>query len=243
MRVLVINAVPSAHNGLVSFLRARNVVVDQTDDGAEAVEFARTCGYDALLADGVPPDFSLELIRRLRAARIDTPVVLMAERTRPQAQIEAFVICADDLVTMPCNPAELLARIQAITRRHKAYSPSPLQCGPLQLDPSSREVWVAGRPVHLTGSEYAVLELLVLRIGITLTKETFFSHLYGDLDEPEMKIIDVFICKVRRKLADAGAPDIITTVWGRGYMMRDPGRHTSYSAAAPCPTFDLVLST
>ena len=78
-----------------------------------------------------------------------------------------------------------------------------------------------GRDVHLTGKEYAILELLVLRKGMVLTKEAFLNHLYGGMDEPEMKIIDVFICKLRKKLAEAGMPNLIGTVWGRGYMVRD----------------------
>jgi two-component system cell cycle response regulator CtrA len=87
-------------------------------------------------------------------------------------------------------------------------------------------VTVDGVPVHVTGKEYAILELLVLRKGMVLTKEAFLNHLYGGMDEPEMKIIDVFICKLRKKLAHAGADNLIGTVWGRGYMMRDPSPET-----------------
>jgi two-component system cell cycle response regulator CtrA len=94
--------------------------------------------------------------------------------------------------------------------------------GPLTLNLGSREVLVEGRAVHLTGKEYAVLELLTLRKGVVLTKEAFLNHLYGGMDEPEVKIIDVFICKLRKKLAQAGASELIGTVWGRGYVLRDP---------------------
>ena len=86
----------------------------------------------------------------------------------------------------------------------------------------TRVVSVDDQPVHLTGKEYAILELLVLRKGMVLTKEAFLNHLYGGMDEPEMKIIDVFICKLRKKLALAGAGNLIGTVWGRGYMIREP---------------------
>ncbi len=91
----------------------------------------------------------------------------------------------------------------------------------MQLNLDSREVSVNGVQIHLTGKEYAILELLVLRKGMVLTKEAFLNHLYGGMDEPEMKIIDVFICKLRKKLAVAGVDALIGTVWGRGYMMRD----------------------
>ena len=86
---------------------------------------------------------------------------------------------------------------------------------------------MGGQPVHLTGKEYAILELLVLRKGMVLTKEAFLNHLYGGMDEPEMKIIDVFICKLRKKLAMAGADNLIGTVWGRGYMIRDLNPQTA----------------
>jgi len=129
---------------------------------------------------------------------------------------------ADDYITKPFDRAELIARIQAVVRRCKGFSQPALRIGPLELNLDSREVMVDGSEVHLTGKEYAILELLVLRKGMVLTKEAFLNQLYGGMDEPEMKIIDVFICKLRKKLAAAGVGDMIGTVWGRGYMVRDP---------------------
>ncbi len=111
--------------------------------------------------------------------------------------------------------------MQAILRRSQGYSEPTLRVGPLQLNLDSHEVAVDGRPVQLTGKEYAMLELLVLRKGMVLTKDAFLSHLYGGLDEPDMKIIDVFICKLRKKLQSAGGGYLIETVWGRGYMLRE----------------------
>jgi two-component system cell cycle response regulator CtrA len=129
---------------------------------------------------------------------------------------------ADDFITKPFDQQELLARIQAIVRRAKGFSQPTLSVGSLTLNLGSREVRVDGRDVHLTGKEYAILELLTLRKGLVLTKEVFLNHLYGGIDEPEAKIIDVFICKLRKKLAQAGAGELIGTVWGRGYVLRDP---------------------
>jgi two-component system cell cycle response regulator CtrA len=105
----------------------------------------------------------------------------------------------------------------------------------VELNLDSREVAVDGREVHLTGKEYSILELLVLRKGMVLTKEAFLNHLYGGMDEPEMKIIDVFICKLRKKLAQAGADSLIGTVWGRGYMIREPSddQHDTEPPAPP----------
>jgi len=93
-------------------------------------------------------------------------------------------------------------------------------------------VAASGIPVYLTGKEYSVLELLALRKGTTLTKEMFLNHLYGGMDEPELKIIDVFVCKLRKKLAAAtGGDHYIETVWGRGYVLRDPAAQTATHAA------------
>ena len=108
----------------------------------------------------------------------------------------------------------------------------------LNLD--TREVTVAGHPVHLTGKEYAILELLMLRKGVVMTKEAFLNHLYGGMDEPEVKIIDVFICKLRKKLAQAGADNLIATVWGRGYVLREPS--ISHVDASPEPVGELTAA-
>jgi two-component system cell cycle response regulator CtrA len=137
-------------------------------------------------------------------------------------KVKGLGLGADDFITKPFDKAELLARMQAIVRRSKGFSQPTLRVGPLLLNLDSHEVTVDNQPVHLTGKEYAILELLVLRKGMVLTKEAFLNHLYGGMDEPEMKIIDVFICKLRKKLAMAGADNLIGTVWGRGYMIREP---------------------
>ncbi len=141
---------------------------------------------------------------------------------------------ADDFITKPFDQQELVARIQAIVRRAKGFSQPTLNVGPLNLNLGSREVTVSGKTVHLTGKEYAILELLALRKGVVMTKEAFLNHLYGGIDEPEVKIIDVFICKLRKKLTQAGAPDLIGTVWGRGYVLREPnqGRTPAWQAPA-----------
>jgi two-component system cell cycle response regulator CtrA len=117
----------------------------------------------------------------------------------------------------------LVARIHAIIRRSKGHAQSVIRTGKVTVNLDAKTVEVAGQSVHLTGKEYQMLELLSLRKGTTLTKEMFLNHLYGGMDEPELKIIDVFICKLRKKLAEATAgQNYIETVWGRGYVLRDP---------------------
>jgi two-component system, cell cycle response regulator CtrA len=189
----------------------------------EALELARHYDYDAVILDLMLPDMEgYDVVRRMRAARIETPVVILSGLSRPQAKVKGLAMGADDFLTKPFDKAELLARLQAVVRRSKGFSQPALRVGSLHLNLDSREVTVDGNLVHLTGKEYSILELLVLRKGMVLTKEAFLNHLYGGMDEPEMKIIDVFICKLRKKLAQAGVGSLIGTVWGRGYMLREP---------------------
>ncbi|MCI0752600.1 response regulator transcription factor, partial [Teichococcus vastitatis] len=153
--------------------------------------------------------------------------------SRPQAKVRALDMGADDFITKPFDQQELVARVQAIIRRAKGFSQPTLAVGPLTLNLGSREVLVDGREVQLTGKEYAILELLTLRKGVVLSKDVFLNHLYGGIDEPEAKIIDVFICKLRKKLAQAGAGELIGTVWGRGYILREPSQGAIHRMPMP----------
>src|SRR5579862_9207829 len=223
MRALLVEHEFGAARDLSSLLKSTGGVVDQVDSGEEAIELARHYDYDIVLVELLLPDIEgYEVVRRIRSARIETPVIVLSSLSRPQAKVKAFALGADDFMTKPFDKAELLARVQAVVRRSKGFSQPILSIGPLQLNLDSREINVKGVTIHLTGKEYAILELLVLRKGMVLTKEAFLNHLYGGMDEPEMKIIDVFICKLRKKLANAGADNLIGTVWGRGYMIREP---------------------
>jgi len=238
MRVLLVEDELVTARAVSLMLKSEcSAVVDVVDTGEEALEMARHYDYDAVVLDLMLPDMEgFEVLRRLRAAGHDTPVLVLSGLSRPQVKVRALSAGADDFITKPFDKAELVARIQAIVRRSKGYSQPGLQVGPLHLNLDSREVSVDGQPVHLTGKEYAILELLTLRRGMVLTKEVFLNHLYGGMDEPEMKIIDVFICKLRKKLAQAGADGLIGTVWGRGYTMRAPEALPERRAAtSPAP--------
>ena len=222
MRVLLVEDDLTAARGISLMLKAGGAVVDQVDTGEEALDLVRHYDYDIIVLDLILPDIEgYDVVRRMRAARIDTPVLILSGLARPQAKVKGLGLGADDFITKPFDKAELLARMQAVVRRSKGYSQPNLHVGPLTLNLDSREVLINAQPVYLTAKEYAILELLVLRKGMILTKEAFLNHLYGGMDEPEMKIIDVFICKLRKKLALAGADNLIGTVWGRGYMIRD----------------------
>ncbi len=245
MRVLLVEDDLTTARGITLMLKQAGMIVDTADTGEEAVELGRLYDYDIVVLDLMLPDIDgSEVVRRLRAARIETPVLILSGVSRPQTKVKVFGMGADDFITKPFDQQELIARIQAIVRRAKGFSQPTLSVGPLNLNLGSREVTVGGRSVHLTGKEYAILELLALRKGVVMTKEAFLNHLYGGIDEPEVKIIDVFICKLRKKLAQAGATDLIGTVWGRGYVLRDPmaSRGGTWGAApggAPAPAVDM----
>jgi two-component system cell cycle response regulator CtrA len=218
MRVLLVEDDATAARGITLMLKSSGLVVDTTDTGEEALELVKHYDYDIVVLDLMLPDMEgYEVVRRMRSAHMETPVLILSGLSRPEAKVKGFGMGADDFICKPFDKSELVARMQAVVRRSKGYSQPTLRVGNLQLNLDSREVLVGGTSVHLTGKEYSILELLVLRKGMVLTKEAFLNHLYGGMDEPEMKIIDVFICKLRKKLAQAGAGNLIGTVWGRGY--------------------------
>jgi len=174
-----------------------------------------------------------EVLRRLRAGRVETPILILSGLAEPDDKIKGFGIGADDYLVKPFDRRELVARVHAIVRRARGHAQSIIKTDRLLVNLDSRTAEVDNRPLHLTGKEYAILELLSLRKGTTLTKDMFLNHLYGGIDEPEVKIIDVFICKLRKKLNTAtNGKNYIETVWGRGYVLRDP-LPTEESVEAP----------
>ena len=206
MRILLVEDDRAVTQSLVATLKAASMVVDAVETGEEALEYCRLYDFDMVLLDLSLPDMEgYDVVRRLRAARLATPVLMLSEIMSPQAKVKGFAAGADDVITKPFDTQELVARIQAVVRRAKGFAQSSLTVGDLTLNLGSREVMVAGTPIHLTGKEYAILELLVLRKGMVLTKEAFLNHLYGGMDEPEVKIIDVFICARTRRAEAVGA--------------------------------------
>ena len=224
MRVLIVEDDSSTAKSIELMLKSENFVVDQTDLGEEGLEIGKLYDYDIILLDLMLPDIDgYEVLRRLRAARVDTPILILSGLGELDNKLKGLGFGADDYLTKPFDKRELIARIQAIVRRSKGHSDSVIRTGKLAVNLDARSVEVAGQPLHLTGKEYGIIELLSLRKGTTLTKAMFLNHLYGGVDEPEIKIIDVFVCKLRKKLVGAtGGDSYIETIWGRGYMLRDP---------------------
>ena len=224
MRVLLIEDSSHMARSIELMLRSEGLYVYTTDLGEEGLDLGKMYDYDIVVLDLQLPDMSgFDVLKALRVAKMRTPVLILSGNAIVEDKVKALRLGADDYMTKPFQKDELVARIQALVRRSKGHSVSLVTTGRLTLDLDRKIVEVDGAPIHLTEKEYQMLELLSLRKGMTLSKETFLNHLYGDKDEPEMKIIDVFICKLRKKLDTAtDGVDYIETIWGRGYALRDP---------------------
>ncbi|WP_212523212.1 response regulator transcription factor CtrA [Actibacterium sp. MT2.3-13A] len=224
MRILLVEDDPTTAKSIELMLGHANLNVYTTPLGEEGLDLAKLYDYDLILLDLHLPDMNgHEVLRQLRLARVDTPILILSGADDTESKLKGFGFGADDYLTKPFHREELVARIHAIIRRSKGHAQSVIRTGRVAVNLDDKTVDVDNAPVHLTGKEYQMLELLSLRKGTTLTKEMFLNHLYGGMDEPELKIIDVFICKLRKKLSQAtGGENYIETVWGRGYVLRDP---------------------
>jgi len=224
MRILLVEDDPMTSKSIEMMLASANLNVYATDLGEEGIDLAKLYDYDLILLDINLPDMNgHEVLRQLRLSKIDTPILILSGMDDTENKIKGFGFGADDYMTKPFHREELVARIHAIVRRSKGHAQSLITTGNIVVNLDAKTVEANGRPVHLTGKEYQMFELLSLRKGTTLTKEMFLNHLYGGMDEPELKIIDVFICKLRKKLSNAlHGENYIETVWGRGYVLREP---------------------
>jgi two-component system, cell cycle response regulator CtrA len=224
MRLLLIEDDSAAAQSIELMLKSEGFTVYTTDLGEEGIDLGKIYDYDIILLDLNLPDMSgFEVLRSLRISKVKTPTLILSGLGGIEDKVKGFGVGADDYMTKPFHRDELVARIHAIVRRSKGHAQSVIQTDDLVVNLDTKTSEVNGARVHLTGKEYAMLELLSLRKGMTLTKEMFLNHLYGGIDEPEVKIIDVFMCKLRKKLAGAsGGKNYIETVWGRGYVLRHP---------------------
>src|SRR5215208_5140389 len=234
MRVLLIEDDSSTAQWIERMLKSERFNVYTTDLGEEGVDLGKLYDFDIILLDlGLPDMSGFEVLRSRRLSKVKTPILILSALAGLDDKVKGLTYGADDYVTKPFHKDELVARVHAIVRRSKGHAQCVIQTDDLVVNLDTRTVEINGAQVHLTGKEYQMLELLSLRKGTTLTKETFLNHLYGGMDEPEQKIIDVFICKLRKKLADASnGKDYFETVWGRGYMLRNPSEDKAFKRSA-----------
>jgi len=200
------------------------MAVDTANDGNVALAAATATSYDIIILDLTLPGLDgLEVLRKLRAEKSAAPVLILTARDSVDDRVRGLDAGADDYLIKPFDNRELLARIEAVRRRFRGHDDSVVRTGDLTLNFDTQLVEIGGKRVYVTPKEYSILELLCQRQGVVLSKEAFLDHLYAGRDEPETKIIDVFVCKLRKKLTEAsGGKTYIETVWGRGYVLRDP---------------------
>jgi len=234
MRILLIEDDPTTAKSIEMMLLSEGFNVYCTDMGEEGLDLGKIYDYDIILLDLNLPDIhGYEVLRELRESKVKTPVLVLTGMKEITNVVQALGKGADDYVTKPFHKQELVARIHAIVRRSQGHAESVIETGKLRVNLDAKTVEVNEKPLHLTGKEYDMLELLSLRQGTTLTKEAFLNHLYNGIDEPEAKIIDVFICKIRKKIMDAtNGENYIHTEWGRGYVLRPPEPEKSQDHAA-----------
>jgi two-component system, cell cycle response regulator CtrA len=223
MRALLIEDDKATSRAIQIAMASEGMICETTEFGEDGITVGKLYDYDIIILDLMLPDISgFEVLLRLRSAKVKVPILILSGLTSVDQKIKGLGLGADDYLTKPFNRDELIARIQAIVRRSKGHAESVVRFDKVSINLDTRVVEVGGAQVHLTSKEYAILELLAMRKGTVLTKEMFLNHLYRSSDEPEIKIIDVFVCKLRKKLADAsGGTNYIETVWGRGYMLKD----------------------
>jgi two-component system cell cycle response regulator CtrA len=233
MRILLIEDDSATAQSIELMLKSESFNVYTTDLGEEGVDLGKLYDYDIILLDLNLPDMSgYEVLRTLRVSKVKTPILVLSGLAGIEDKVKGLGFGADDYMTKPFHRDELVARIHTIVRRSKGHAQSIIQTGDLAVNLDTQTVEVNAQRVYLTGKEYKMLELLSLRQGKTLAKEQFLNHLYGGMEEPEQKIIDVFICKLRKKLSNAsGGKDYIETVWGRGYVLREPSDGAAVAVA------------
>jgi two-component system cell cycle response regulator CtrA len=224
MRILLIEDDRATAQSIQLMLGSERFNLYTTDLGEEGVDLGKLYDYDIILLDLNLPDMSgFEVLRALRISKVKTPVLILSGQGGIDNKVTGFRCGADDYITKPFHNDELVARIHAVVRRSKGHAHSIVQTGDLVVNLHTKTVDVGATRVYLTSKEYQLLELLSLRKGTTLSKEIFLNNLYGGMDEPHGKIIDVFMCKLRKKLVQAsGGKNFIETVWARGYVLREP---------------------
>src|SRR3981189_3737583 len=203
MRVLLIEDDSAVAQSIELMLKSESFNVYTTDLGEEGVDLGKLYDYDIILLDLNLPDMSgYDVLKQLRVSKIKTPILILSGLAGIEDKVKGLGVGADDYMTKPFHKDELVARIHAIVRRSKGHAQSVIQTGDLVVNLDTTTDVVPGECAPLTGKEYQMLELLSLRKGTTLTKEMWRNHHLRGTRDAALKIQHVFICKLRKKLAN-----------------------------------------
>ncbi len=224
MRVLIIEDNNSTAQTIELALAKEGIICDRSELGEDGLEVSKLYDYDLIVLDIMLPDISgYDVLKRIRDSKRNIPILILSGLGASEEKVKGLGFGADDYLTKPFNMSELVARVKAIIRRSRGHPDSIIEVNDLTVNLDLHNTKIQGAPVHLTSKEQAILELLALRKGQIVTKEQFLTHLYNGIDEPELKIIDVFVCKMRKKIFEASAgTNYVETIWGRGYSLKNP---------------------
>jgi two-component system cell cycle response regulator CtrA len=220
--MLILRVGPLAYRGTADtkILRDGGISSEYAETGRNALELIGLYDYDLILTDLHLPDMlGNQLMRHTRATGCLMPVVVLAAHSTVDVIVKALNDGADDFIVLPCDPGEISARIRAVVRRNQGHDTSSLRLGAAELSLGNHELRVNGQKLSISPREFSVLELLFMKQGALVGKTSFLNHLYTGIEEPSSKTIDVIICRLRKKLATAGLPDLIGTVWGCGFIL------------------------
>jgi DNA-binding response OmpR family regulator len=222
MRILVVEDERRVASFVVRALRENAYEVDLAETGEKALGLALENQYDIILLDIRLPDRSgIEVCRELRAAHIDTPILMLTARALVEHRVEGLDAGADDYLTKPFALAEMLARVRALVRRGIGVRSRLLRYADLELDRHQRRVTRAGRAISLTAKEFALLEYLLGRAPDIVSRLEIIEHVWDMHFDPQTNLVEVYINRLRQKLSAAGDSKIIHTVHGAGYCLRD----------------------
>jgi two-component system OmpR family response regulator len=221
MRVLVVEDEAKMARLVKRGLEEEGIAVDVADRGEDAVWMAGSTEYDVVVLDVMLPGLDgFEVCRRLRADEVWTPVLMLTARDAVEDRVAGLDGGADDYLVKPFSFEELLARLRALARRGSAERPAVLEAGDLQLDPATRRATRGDTEIALSQKEYALLETLMRRPGVVLSRLQLLEHAWDDTYENRSNVIDVYIRYLREKIDRPFGTDTIETVRGVGYRLR-----------------------